>query len=217
MKAKLMVARDDSETPSSNPRSERVSHTWLGWWQHTLTSLLNAVSGAARGSVRACTSGAQSVRHHISSGALTDIRQPSLLWLGASAVLVGAAIGCAIAAPGIDRQSAALAGAASLMWMAIRWIIVRFAAPQLLAEDPAAARGAVSLGLLAYSVAVTPELRFAAWLVAGAVSAIALVRLGRPRGEATRAIGLAWGMQAFVVTGGWIARNALIAVIASRG
>lgn len=150
---------------------------------------------------------------------LPDLRKDSVAlgWFGGLAVLIGAALGVAVASPGVYRHAAALAGVTSLLWAAIRWLGVRLAGPRLLAEDPAALRGAFSLGLLAYAFAVTPELRFAAWLAAGAVTGVTLVRVGRGRREVARAIAFAWGMQAVVVTGGWLARNALLAILIARG
>lgn len=138
-------------------------------------------------------------------------------WLGGFAVLVGAILGVAIASPGFDRRSAAFAGASSFLWVAIRWLALRTSAPRLVAENPVALRTAFSLGLLTYAFAATPELRFAAWVAAGAVTGVTLVRLGGARRDVVRAIGMAWGLQALVVTGGWLARNAFVAIVAARG
>ena len=103
------------------------------------------------------------------------------------------------------------------MWMVIRWFGVRWAAPGVVAEDSAALRGAFALGLLPYSLAFTPELRLVAWIAAGAITGLILLRIGRERREVSRAIGFAWGIQALVVLGGWLARNAYFAVISARG
>jgi hypothetical protein len=137
--------------------------------------------------------------------------------MGGLAVLVGAAIGILLSAPGVDRRAAVLAGLASIMWAVIRWVAIRLAAPRTLAENPAALRDAVSLGLLAYAIAVTPELRFAAWLISAAVTGAVLLRRGRARGEVARLVGIAWGVQALVVAGGWLARNALLVLLTARG
>ena len=212
-----MVARDGSAPPLPDPRGGGLLRRWLGWWQHVLARALDATSNAASAVARGSTAALDRWRKHVASGGLTDVRRRSLAWLGVCAVFVGAVVGVAIASPGLDRAAAALAGAASLMWMGIRWLVMRLTAPRLLAEDPSAVRGAFSLGLLAYAAAVTPELRFAAWLASGALTAVMLVRLGRSRKEIARAVGFAWGAQALVVTGGWLARNAFVAILALRG
>ena len=140
-----------------------------------------------------------------------------LPYVGVVAIVAGAAFGVLIASPGIGRRAAMLAGAASLMWTAIRWVALRFRAPGLVPSDERAVRGAFSLGLLAYAVALTPELRLAAWVAAAAITGVALIRLGRPREEVVRTIGFAWGVQALVVTLGWLAKNAYVAIVTMRG
>ena len=114
------------------------------------------------------------------------------------------------------KPCAALAAIASLMWAAIRWLVMRLSATTARAEDPAGLQGAISLGLFAYAFAVTPELRFLAWAASGAITAAVLVRLGLNRREVTRSVGLAWGAQGLVVAGGWIARAAVLAVLTTR-
>ena len=155
----------------------------------------------------------------VASGALTDLRGTragvARRWPLSS---FGATVGIVVASPGTDRRAAALAGVASLMWMAIRWLAMRWAAPRLVAEDPAALRGAFALGLLAYALALTPELRLAAWLSQPVPSrAWCSCESGGSAARSSRAVGFAWGMQALVVAGGWLARNAYIAILAARG
>ncbi len=137
--------------------------------------------------------------------------------LGGLAVLVGAAVGILLSAPGVDRRVAALAGLASIMWAGIRWVALRLAAPRAFAENPAAARDAVWLGLLVYAIAVTPELRFAAWLISGGGDGRGAHPARSKRGEVVRAVGIAWGAQAVVVAGGWLARSALLVLLAAGG
>lgn len=145
-----------------------------------------------------------------------DLRRPALAVVGVSAITFGAVVGVLVASPGVDRRAAALAGAASFMWIAVRWLCVRVFAPAL-ATDRAVLRGALSLGLLGYAFAATPELRFVAWLLAGVISAYVLVRFGSNRADVARGIGSAWGVQAAVVVGGWLAGNAFVAYFASHG
>jgi len=137
--------------------------------------------------------------------------------LGGLAVLVGALGGILLSAPGVDRRVAALAGLASIMWAGIRWVALRLAAPRTFAENPAALRDAVWTGLLVYAIALTPELRFAAWLISAGVTGGVLIRRGRSRGEVVRSVGIAWGAQALVVAGGWLARSALLVLLAAGG
>jgi len=212
-----MIARDGSEPPLSDPSSRTIAHGWLYWWRQVVTRAIHIIRSTARSAVAVAQTAVSRGRRYIDSGAFSDVRHPALGWAGASAVVLGAVVGVAIAPPGIERQTAALAGAASLMWMVIRWLGMRLAAPRLFTEDRAALRGALALGLLSYSLAVTPELRLVAWFAAAVVTAWALLRVGRQRREVLLAVGFAWGMQALVVAGGWLARNALVALLAARG
>ena len=105
----------------------------------------------------------------------------------AAAALLAGAVGGTLIAPSGARTAAALAGAASFLWTALRWLVLRVTEPRLAASDPNGVRGAFAAGLLVYALAVTPGL------------------------------GLAWGAQAFVVCGMWFARNAYVALVAMRG
>jgi hypothetical protein len=211
-----MIARGTSQTLPEGKRDNRARR-WFRGWRSGLTTVVDAVVVTSRKLVRKFNASTARGRAYLASGVLTDVRSPLLAWLGVVAVVLGATVGIAIASPGTDRRAAALAGAASLMWMAIRWLGMRWAAPKLTAEDGDALRGAYALGLLAYALAVTPELRLAAWLAAGAITSVVLVRIGRDRREVARAVGYAWGIQALVVAGGWLARNAYFAFVATRG
>jgi len=157
------------------------------------------------------------VRAFASNGGFSDIRHPAMRWYGACAVVAGAAGGVAIAAPGSARLFALLAGTMSVLWAIVRAVIFRFADADLTAEDPALARGALALGLLAYALALTPEARLAAWALSAGISSYALERAGQPRRIVWQAIALAWGAQAIVVIGEWVARSAFVAVLAARG
>ncbi len=161
-------------------------HRWFNWWRLSLSRVAHGVSVAVRSTAGALVSAIARVARLVSTGSLGDLRHPIVVWAGGFAVIIGGVLGVALAAPGVDQRSAALAAMASLMWAAIRWLVMRLSARHAHAEDPAGLRGAVSLGLVAYAFAVTPELRFLAWAASAAITAAALIRLGRQRGEVTR-------------------------------
>lgn len=160
---------------------------------------------------------ADGVRSFAGSGGFTDVRHPAMAVYGATAVVTGALVGAYTASPGIPRLSALLAGTMSVVWAVIRPLVVRFVGPDLVAEDDELLRGALSVGLLGYVFAITPETRLLAWAVSAAVTGLLAVRGGLTRRRVWQVIALAWGAQAFVVIGEWIARNAFVAVLASRG
>jgi hypothetical protein len=144
------------------------------------------------------------------------LQRPVVVVLGDAALVLGVGVGIALAPPGSARYLAAWAGAQSVLWAAVRWLLMRYAGRGA-AEDRSALLGASSLGLIAYALAVTPELRALAWAASAALTWFALVRLGDRRAEAGRTVAIAWGAQALVVTVSWIARNGVLAFLISRG
>lgn len=215
-KAKLMIARRGSEPSSSDPLPKSGMSEWWRWWEQVLARGLRAAWHLVRSAAPAARAMVSFGVRLATSRDISDLRRPALAWLGGVAVLIGAGAGVLLASPGIDQRAAALAGTASLMWAGLRWLAVRVSAPRLATADPDALRGALSLGVFAYALAATPELRFAAWLAAGAISSYTLLRFGFDRKDVVRGIGFAWGVQAVVVVGGWLARNALIALVAAN-
>jgi hypothetical protein len=210
-----MIARAGTEPPLPDPRVA-LPLRWLNWWRRVLSLGLVGASHAA--SAAGCTTWSALSRQSSPQAQepLATDNHTALPWLGGLALLIGVVVGVLLSAPGVDRRAAVLAGAASIMWAVIRWIAVRMSAHRTLAENPVALRDAVSVGLLVYAFAVTPELRFAAWLISGAVTGLVLLRRGRDRGEVVRSVGIAWGVQAVVVAGGWLARSALLALLTAR-
>ena len=85
------------------------------------------------------------------------------------------------------------------------------------ARDGSAVLGATSAGLIAYVFAVTPELRVVAWTASAAITWLALRELGDAKQQATRTVAIAWGAQALVVVGSWLARSAVMAVLVGGG
>lgn len=187
---------------------------WLLWWRLALAGLVRAIVDAAR-TIAGLAQRAFTWAHDLlAAHALTDVRHPVSVWVGTAALAAGAVGGVLLVSTTLDRRAAALAGVASFMWAAIRWFVMRRALPDVATDDSAALRGSLARGLTVYAIALTPELRLIAWLGAAAMTGASLLRAGHAREPVLRAIALAWGLQAVVVAGGWLARNMLVAVVA---
>lgn len=131
------------------------------------------------------------------------------------ALAVGVIGGVALASPG-PRLLAIAAGLASVAWAFLRLLLMRLVPPRP-SRDPRALAGAWAVGLIVYAIALTPELRLAAWVLSGAITFFALQRLGRSRRDALWLTGIPWGTQAGVVVLSWLALNAYVALVAIRG
>jgi hypothetical protein len=142
--------------------------------------------------------------------------RPGIVWIGAASLALGVVLGVALSPPGPARSLAIWAGIQSALWAPLRWLVMKYASRRRALED-AALLGASSLGLVAYALAVTPELQAAAWVVSAAITWAALGHLGDDRREAAKTVGLAWGAQALVLVASWISRSGVIAFLASRG
>ncbi len=212
-----MIPRAELDPSAPEPPQGGPVDQWLTWWQGVLGRTFAGVAHAAAGVAGAAGAHFSRVgRRPAGRARLTDLRGGFIAWSGWVALVAGAVAGAAIASPGIPRTSAALAGAASLLWAGARALVVRVFVPEALAGDPALVRGIVALGMLVYVAAVTPELRLLAWLVSGGVTAWLLMRFGARREETVRAVGFAWGAQALVVVGGWLAKGVLLGVLTTR-
>lgn len=139
-----------------------------------------------------------------------------LPFLGVVALAAGAAGGIALAPSGQPRVLALAAGTASILWGMIRWLLMRVV-PQGRSLGARGLAGAWAAGALVYAVALTPELRFAAWAVSAVITWFALRRLALDRRGASWLVGVAWGSQALVVVLSWVATNAYVALLATRG
>ena len=203
-----MVARAVHSPPHREAPSGLAAAVMLRW-RMFLTRL-------AHGAGELGTAAATGVRSTIALGVLLDIESLPVVVLAAAALLAGA-VGGTLIAPSGARTAAALAGAASFLWTALRWLVLRVTEPRLAASDPNGVRGAFAAGLLVYALAVTPGLRLAAWLASAVITAVVLLRRGAGRSAVLSGVGLAWGAQAFVVCGMWFARNAYVALVAMRG
>lgn len=211
-----MVARDTDAETRQNHLTERPLHRFLHWWRCVLTELLRCLSPRPKG-VRhpdATTPAEMPVR---SVRKAVTIRSTALVWAGALAVVVGAVGAVALAGPGASRSVAVVAAGMSLMWAVVRWALTDVVASHRTTLARADVRGACAAGSLVWVVALTPELRLFAWAVSGIVTGLLLTRLGANRRQTFTCVGIAWGAQAAVVVGSWLARTAIIAILATRG
>lgn len=201
----MVARRFDTKTVSGAFR-ELVAELFEAW-RHVVTRLVGVLA-----LLRARVAPAE----RFAPAPRSWLLRPAVAWSGALALALGAVLGVALAQPGLPRSLAIWAGVQSLLWAAVRWLLMRFTARGA-ARDSAVLLGASSLGLLAYAFAVNPELRVAAWVLSATLTWFALVRLGDREREAARTVGIAWGAQALVVIGSWIARNGVMAFLAGRG
>jgi hypothetical protein len=148
---------------------------------------------------------------------MLDLRSPGIAWIGGAALLAGSTATIALASPLTPRAVAISAAGMSLVWGGMRWALLQVTARGALARDPHAIRGAWAAGSAVWLLGVTPELRVLAWVVSAAVTWVVLERLGGSRRQVAVGVGIAWGAQAFVVIGSWLAKNAIVAILAARG
>jgi len=206
-----MVARNtDAEVHGKRPPRGLIQR-FLVWWQRSLTALLGRAADASR-PAGSLTENPPEMRR----GALS-FRSPALAWAAGLALIVGAAGTIALSASGSSRPVAISAAVMTLVWAAVRWALLDAVARHRMTLARAEVRGAWALGSLAWAAGVTPELRVLAWAVSGAVTWIVLERLGASRRQTALGVGIAWGAQAFVVVGSWLATNAIVGFLATRG
>ena len=207
-----MVARNtDADVRQERPQEGAVQR-FLRWWQQSLSILVNTSQKAASPAVNRMSEKAKGGPRSVLA-----LRSPALTWIGGLALLVGAVGTVVLSAANAMRPVAIAAAGMSLVWGALRLILLRVGATNRLRKDPLGIRGAWALGSIAWVVAVTPELRALAWAVSGAVTWLVIERLGATRRQASICVGIAWGAQAFVAVGSWLASNAVVAILASRG
>ena len=181
------------------------------WWQRLLTAALGRSTPLAEVVRRAAEKSARSPRE------LLALQSTSLAWAGGLAVVVGAVGTVALSGTGPGRWVALSAAAMTLVWAGMRWALMDIVARHRTGLTRAQVRGAWALGALVWVIGVTPELRALAWAASGIVTWLILERLGTTRRQALTCVGIAWGAQALVVVGSWLARNAIIAILAARG
>ena len=201
-----MVARNTDADSSPPPGLGGAVRRFLNWWQAWLSRLPRHVAALLRPANRS-----------VSPYGETRLASTGVLVGGVIALVVGAVGGVALSAPGSQRTAALVAGMMSVVWAAVRLLLMQFSLPVDLKNRRSVIRGAWSFGLLIWFIGVTPELRVIAWGISGALTWFALKRTGASRPQARHCVGIAWGSQALVVAGSWIARNALMVVLLSRG
>ena len=197
-----MVARAPGR-PSRRRRSDSALMRFVHWWRAALSGAIAAGAGGARAAL-------SRVATAVPAETVLDVRGWPVVAAGLLALVLGAAGGTLMADSGPARTAALFAGALSVAWAGMRWLILQLTAGPVAAEHPAGLRGAWALGLLAYAVALTPALRLAAWAASAAVTVVLMWRLGVARRDVTRSVALAWGAQALLVAGEWFARNAYV-------
>ena len=207
-----MVARNPDADPRTDGTHTGPVRRFLMWWQRFLTALVSGPSSAGRATTRSAVDGPTSD----AVGPL-GLRSSAIVWAGGLGLLAGALCTVLLAPTDVTRPTAIAAAIMTLVWAAIRWALLWATATGALKRDPRAIRGAWALGSIAWAIGVTPELRALAWLLSGALTWYALERLGAPRRQAGVSVGIAWGSQAVVVIGSWLARNAIVAFLATRG
>jgi hypothetical protein len=203
-----MVARALHGTSRRRRRGGRVGRA-VQWWRTVLSTAIIIGAGKTRAMLAR-------VAERRPTEALRDLRRLPILWVGLAALGVGVTVSVAVAVPGPPRTLALLAGATSIAWAGVRWLVLLLAADRLGQDDVRAVRGAFSVGLIAYALAFSPTMQFAAWTVAGVATAFVLWRLGTDRRAALGAVGVAWGVQALGVAAIWLARNAYVIVTGFR-
>lgn len=206
-----MVARNTDADVRHDHRSGDVLRRFLEWWQRLLTSVLHHSKTAVDIALRRAGKAASSLRGPLAA------RSRVLAWAGGLAVVIGALGTIAVSAPGQSRTIAVSAAVMMTVWAAVRWALLDVAARFQEVSGRSEVRSAWALGSLVWMLGVTPELRALAWLISAVVTWVVLERLGAPRRQALVCVGIAWGAQAFVVVGSWLAKNALIAVLALQG
>jgi hypothetical protein len=207
-----MVARNTDADFGEKRASSGVFQRFLIWWQHALSGLVNGSRDASTPKT-----GPASEQPSGRTVRVLDLRSPGMAWLGGGALIAGSVATIALASPVTPRAVAISAAGMSLVWGGMRWALLQVTARGTLARDPQAIRGAWATGSAVWLLGVTPELRVLAWAVSAAVTWVVLERLGASRRQATVGVGIAWGAQAFVVIGSWLARNAIVAILAARG
>lgn len=145
------------------------------------------------------------------------LRSRALPWAGGFAVLIGAAGTVALSWPGQGRSIAISAAAMTVVWAGGRWALLDVVSRHRTTLSRGEIRGAWAIGSLVWVLGVTPELSVLAWTVSGALTWLVLERIGATRRQAVVCVGIAWGAQALVVIGSWLATNAFIAILATRG
>jgi len=206
-----MVARNtDAETRQNRPSDGGIQR-FLLWWQRTLTAAFGRSTDASKRTRTSAEAPVPNSREPLSLGS------PALVWAGGLAVVIGAAGTVALSTAGTTRAVAISAAIMMIVWAGVRWALMDVVARHRTSLSRAQVRGAWALGSLVWIVGVTPELRALAWVASGAATWLVFERLGATRRQALTCVGIAWGAQAVVVIGSWLARNAIIAILASRG
>lgn len=204
-----MAVRNSNADARNGNGPRGILGRFLLWWQRFLSDIVSGI----------WSPGAPSAGHATPGSAQRPfaLRSPAIAWVGGASLLAGAVGTIVLSQAGIARSVAITAAVMSLIWGGLRWALLRFGASGDLKRDPQAIRGAWALGSILWIVGVTPELRGVAWAASALVTWVVLQRLGATKRSAGLSVGIAWGAQALVTIGSWLARNAVVAFLATRG
>lgn len=203
-----MVSRKPSAETGLGPAVQSL----FRWW-HRLVDRA-AVDAVEAGTVLAQTA-ADDLRV-ARTGRTESLRRPSVVIFSVVMLGLGAALRIAVAAPGAERGAASIAALSQVVWAVARLAILGLTL-RTLRRDPPAVRGAWALGNTAWVIAVDPLFAIIAWVASGGLTLWALRRLGEDRRSSRRAVTIAWGAQAAGAILGWLAINAWMGWVVSRG
>jgi len=205
-----MVARKQGAQSFETVQRQSLGGKFLLAWRDLLTRFVYSIAPP-------------STRAHPGPAAASprpaEVPWPERAWVlpvAVASLLIGAIGAVAIAPAGEARKLAVAASVASCLYAPLRLVLLRLAASRPV-RDPRAITAAWAVGLVVYAIGFTPALRLLAWAASGLLTWYALQRLGTARREASVLVSVAWGTQAGVVVLSWIARNAYLAILTTRG
>lgn len=188
-----MLSRDEpSETRERTP-----SEIMFATWRVMLTQALSKAS-------RLVSNAWANVRAHVSrlANTIAEARSGSRLARtrvavsgGVLAIAVGVALTVALAPPGESTRTLVTALMAAA-WVAARYPAMRIAASRAHAQNSSGIALAWAAGAWLHLIAMTPELRFAAWAAGAVLSWRALRRSGYSGREAATIAGVGYGLEA---------------------
>ncbi len=187
-------------------------------WARLLTGVVDAIASGPRSAVALGRKSATLVR--MTTGALTsperallalDARERGRLRrVGYAALSTGVAGAVAVAfATRSTREEAVVTGLSMLAWAAIRLMLLRTMASRSPHADQQLVRDAWALGLTPFALAWVDVTHAAAFLASAYITARGLGATLEQRKLAVGAAAVAFGAQAVVVAGAWLARSAV--------
>lgn len=130
------------------------------------------------------------------------------------ALLVTGAVVRALLAPDAVRAAESLAGGMTVALAFARLAVMALTLPRGASGYRRLLWRSWASGLIPFAVAVGPYTSMIAWAVSAGLTVGLLQRGGTPEREARRAVVFAWGAHAAIGAAAWLARNAVVAVLA---